>query len=188
MSPESASPQPDYNATCEEKYLHGLMCGSKKSRNNIEVAFIEGRGRSAFAKADFYPGDFVCEYSSVVREKQDDDDWGDQRNAELGIGCYCLDAIYNGKVYTFDAAPKIHHPGRFINHARHNPNLLLKKPVWIGTLQNGRLRIGLVAKRKILKGQELFFDYGIKDKDLPWLETDAKKICVTINEGMCIYI
>ena len=96
--------------------------------------------------------------------------------------CYCLDAPYNGKVYTFDAAPKINHPGRYINHARHNANLLLKKPVWIGTQTNGWLRIGLVAKCHILRGQELFFDYGIKDDSIPWLKTDAKKIGIMINE------
>ena len=41
-------------------------------------------------------------------------------------------AIYNGKAYRFDAAPMINHPGSYINHAHHNANLLLKKPVWMG--------------------------------------------------------
>ena len=170
-------------ATCEEKYLHGLMSGSSRSKRNVAVAIVEGRGRSAFAKRDFKPGDFVCEYSSVVREKQEND-WGELTNEDLGVGCYCLDASYKGKVYTFDAAPKINQQGRYINHARRNANLLLKRPVRIGTQTNGRLRIGLVAKCQILKGQELFFDYGIKDESIPWLKTDAKKIGIMINQGM----
>lgn len=33
-------------ATNEEKYLHGLMCGSKLSKMNVKVAFVKGRGRS----------------------------------------------------------------------------------------------------------------------------------------------
>ena len=51
----------------------GLMCGSSRSKKNVEVAIVGGRGRSAFAKRDFKPGDFTCEYSSVVREKEDKD-------------------------------------------------------------------------------------------------------------------
>ena len=57
-------------STTEEKYLHGLMYGSKLSKRNAEVAFVEGRGRSAFARRDFMPGDFVCEYTSIVQEKK----------------------------------------------------------------------------------------------------------------------
>ena len=53
---DSDSTQPDY-ATDEEKYLHGLMCGSKKSRKIVEVIVVEGRGRSAFVKREFNPGE-----------------------------------------------------------------------------------------------------------------------------------
>ena len=45
------------------------------------------------------------------------------------------------------------------------------KPICI----NGSLRIGLVAKRDISHGEELFFDYGIRDKEIPWLITKPKK-------------
>ena len=69
---------------------------------------------------------------------------------------------------------------RYINHARHNPNLLLKQPVMIGQ----KLRIGFVAKRTIQREEELFFNYCIKDKEIGWLDADAKKIATTLQDGM----
>lgn len=51
----------------------------------------------------------------------------------------------------------------------------------------GRLYIGIVAKCQIIEGQELFFDYGIQGKGIPWLKTDAKKIGITVNQGTSIY-
>ena len=52
---------------------------------------VEGRGRYAFASKHFKAGEFVSEYRGVVRKKQREN-WGDQHNASLGLGCYCLDA------------------------------------------------------------------------------------------------
>ena len=48
----------------------------------------------------------------------------------------------------------------------------------------GQLHCGLVAKRLIKARQELFFDYGIPaSDDHPWLNSDAKKIGITIDKG-----
>ena len=88
------------------------------------------------------PDDFICEYSSVVHEKED----SELRNKELGIEAV-FDAIYNSKVFTFDATMKINHPGRYIN-----------RPVWIGAPPKGQLCIGLVTNYQILEKQELFFN------------------------------
>jgi len=70
---------------------------------------------------------------------------------------------------------------RYINHARHHPNLRLMHPVMIGE----KLRIGFVALRSIRQDEELFFNYCIKDKDLEWLKTDAKRIASTMQDGTC---
>ena len=108
-------------------------------------------------------------------------DWEDERNAFLGLGCYCLDAVFNNETYVFDATPSIKDPGRYINHARQNCNLVLQQPVKIGEPPNSHLKIGFVAKKDIKAGEELFFNYGIKDPGLPWLATDAKKIATTLT-------
>jgi len=101
-------------ATPREKYLNGMLKGHKLSRKNVEIGYVASRKRSAFAAKDFNAGDFVCEYPAIVREKRKGQlDTREERNAELGIDCYCLDANYRGVTYTFDAASKCNNPGRF---------------------------------------------------------------------------
>ena len=154
-----------------ERYFHGLLQGKAFSRSNVNIVEVPGRGRSAFAAKTFRAGDYVCEYAACVKPKKKSislDD--DSRYASLGLGCYALDACHNGQWYTFDATAKINDPGRFINHASRNTNLNLMKPVRI----EERLRIGFVAKHDIKEGEELFYDYGVRDKDIPWLISDGK--------------
>ena len=177
-----SSPAP--YASSKEKYLNGLLHGKKQSRRNVAIGFVEGRGRSGFAKRNFGPDDFVCEYEARVRKKKDGMDWDEITNEELALGCYCLDVMYDQQEYTFDATSKHNAPGRYINHARKHPNLILRKPVMIGRPPRRRLRIGLVAKCHIKQGAELFFDYGIKDDNFPWLQCDAKIIGTTFDKGI----
>ena len=54
-------------ATHMEKYFNRLLHGKERSRKSVAVGVVAGRGRSGFAKRDFRPGDFVCEYEAVVR-------------------------------------------------------------------------------------------------------------------------
>lgn len=142
---------------------------------------MDGRGQSAFAAKEFDAGDFVCEYCGVVRRKTSDD-WGDQRNASLGLGCYCYDVMYENEAYVIDATASINDPGRYINHAAKNYNLQTMPPVKIGEPPNRELRVGFVAKRPIRYGEELFFNYGIKPSaDFPWVSTDEKKVATTLQ-------
>lgn len=57
----------------------------------------------------------------------------------------------------------INDPGHYINHASKNQNLQLMKPILVG----GKLWIGFVVKVAINKGEELYFDNGIWDKEIP---------------------
>jgi len=78
-------------------------------------------------------------YRGVVgqKTKKNDEDWGDQWNASLGLGCYCLDTTYENVEYTFDGTASINDPGRYINK---NYNLLKMPPVRIGEPPNTSLR------------------------------------------------
>lgn len=178
---DDPSNSPSLLATPKEKYLWGLLKGKSYDRSNVIVKNVEGRGRSAFAAKPFMAGDYICAYGGTVRKKMGAD-WGDQRNASLGLGCYCLDAVYENETYVFDATASINDPGRYINHARRNCNLTLMKPVKIGEPPNSQLKIGFVAKKNIKAGEELFFNYGIKDPNIEWLSTNAKKMGTSLQE------
>ena len=90
------------------------------------------------------------------------EDWGDERNASLGLGCYCLDAVYNNETFVFDATASINDPGRYINDARRNCNLTLMPPVKIGESPKSQHKIGFVAKRNIQYGEECSLIMGLK--------------------------
>ena len=113
MTDSDSSPAP--YATTKEKYLNGLLKGPALSRRNVNIGYIRGRERTAYAAKHFNAGDFICEYGAVRRVTKRGKDEGEERNAHLGVGCYCLDATYNGITYTFDAAPKCNDPGRYVS-------------------------------------------------------------------------
>ena len=146
----------------------------------MEIKIVEERGCPAFAAKSFMAGDFICEYRGTVRRKVRDD-CGDERKVSLGLGCYCLDAVHNSETYVFDATALINDPGRCINHTRKNCNLSLMPAVNIGEPPKSQLKIGFVIKRNIEAGEELFWNYGIKDPDLTWHSTDAKKVATTLQ-------
>ena len=106
----------------------GFVKGEKICQGERQNKRSERQGAVSICGKNFKPGDFICDYS----EKKAKKDWGEERNASLGIGCYCLDASYNNEDYVFDAAASINDPGRYINHASRNCNLILMQPAMIG--------------------------------------------------------
>ena len=117
----------------------------------------------------------------MVRERENND-WGDRRNASLGLGCYCLDATYENVEYVFDATASMNDLGRYINHTRRNFNLLKMPPVLIGkpTTTKDNLKIGFVAKKTLPMAMNY---YGLKnDPEFPWISTDAKDIGTSLDK------
>ena len=154
----------------QEKYVHGMGKGKEVSRANVNVSIREDGERAGYAARNFLAGDFVCEYAATVKLKETSLE-EQETYKSLGLGCFCLDAEYNGRMYTFDATATINDPGRYINHRSRDYNLVIMKPIFV----NGKLRIGLSAKRDIKCGEELYFDYGVRDKEIPWLITKPTK-------------
>ena len=166
----------------KEKYARGLS-SKNTSRRNVEVQVLSNGEQGAFAARHFCQGDFVCEYASTVVLKEES--MKDQeRYMEAGLGCYCLDAKYQGEWYTFDATLTLRDPGRYINHASNHYNLSLMQPMMIGRGAKQRLRIGFLAKNEINHGDQLFFDYGYRDE--PWMISDARKCTLTGKISVCI--
>ena len=165
-----------------ERYFHGLLKGKHFSRANVKITQVPGRGRGAVAAKDFIAGDFICEYAACVKPKKASLANDENRYTSLGLGCYELDACHEGQWYTFDATGTINDPGRYINHASRNTNLTLMKPVFM----TDRLRIGFVAKRNIQAGEELFYDYGVRDQEIPWLISDEKAMVRTKSKPAAV--
>lgn len=158
-------------ATPAERYFYGLLKGKYHSRSNVNIAEVPGKVRGAIAAKDFQGGDFVCEYAACVKPMKDSLGCNDDKQyAPLGLGCYALDAYHEGQWFTFDATGTINDPGRYINHGSRNTNLVLRKSVFLA----GRLRIGFVAKCNIKAGEELCYNYGVRDKEIPWLISNGK--------------
>ena len=152
-------------------HFHGLLKGKTFQDQMLLSIKYQAGEEVLLEQKNFRTGDFICEYAACVKPQtlsiiRDDD----RRYESLGLGYYALYACHDGQWHTFDATGKINDPGRFINHASRNNNLILMKPIHIGE----RLRIGFVAKNDIEEGEELFYNYGIGDKDIPWLISDGK--------------
>lgn len=109
LSDIDTEPLPPWT-TSIERYVRGLS-SKKTSRANIEVKLINNGERGAFAARCFHQDDFVCEYASMVLFKSESIQ-DQERYKVAGLGCYCLDAKYEGEWYTFDATLTLRDPGR----------------------------------------------------------------------------
>ena len=92
LGPENSDSLPAPYATTKEKYLNGLMKGPALSRCNIQIGYIQGRGRTAYAAKSFNPGDFVCKYGAVRRVKKAGKQMRRQKCETWHRMLYCLDA------------------------------------------------------------------------------------------------
>ena len=57
---DSASLPAQYAKT-KERYLNGLLKGPALSRRHVDIGYVRGRQRTAYAVKHFNTGDFVCE-------------------------------------------------------------------------------------------------------------------------------
>ncbi|CAN6610385.1 histone-lysine N-methyltransferase, H3 lysine-36 specific [Trichomonascus vanleenenianus] len=116
----------------------------------VDVIRAAEKGYGLRSLGNVAPGTFVYEYTGEVVDERE----YEQRKAkyaEQGIQHFYFMQLQKGEF--LDATMK-GALARFANHSC-NPNCSIEK--WV---VNGRLRMGLFANRKILKGEEITFDYN----------------------------
>lgn len=141
--------------TQEEIVIQGLQYNTTAP---LEVKDIYGKGRGVFATETICKGDFICEYRTkrvyhpTLKPKYEKEY---QTNNE---GCYLLEAV-QGRRLVFDATRCYDQYGRYINHTRRGANCRYWRPLMV----RGKFRVGFIATREVKKGEELLYDYGIRD-------------------------
>ena len=117
------------------------------------------KGRGVFATEDIKKGTYLCEYRTtrVYHPKQRAKyEWEYEKNGE---GSYLLETQF-GKKLIFDATRCYDQVGRYINHASLKTNCNYWRPLYV----RGKYRVGFVATRNICKGEELLYDYGVRNE------------------------
>ena len=136
----------------------------------MEMFQCPTKGRSIRTTRPYKENEFVVEYAGKLLSYKA----GKQRDTELEdspeIGCYLFFFRYADKSYCIDATEDTSDFGRLINHKmeKHLPNL---QPY--GRTIFDRVALCFRAKRDIKTGEELFYDYGERDRNRvahhPWL-------------------
>lgn len=118
---------------------------------NIMVFQTEKKGYGVIAKEDIEPNQFIYEYIGEVIDEEEFKDRMLLYDQERIKHFYFM-MLQNGQ---FIDATKKGCLARFCNHSC-NPNAYVNK--WV---VNGKLKMGIFAKRKILKDEEITFDYNV---------------------------
>ncbi|CAJ0579042.1 unnamed protein product, partial [Mesorhabditis spiculigera] len=139
---------------CNEKLLDVYSCPIK--------------GRGIRAGTSFKKNEFVVEYRGDMIDYQEAKEREKEYALNPMLGSYMYFFEYKNKKWCIDATGESKYKGRLINHSYLKPNLRTKV-VEVG----GRHHLILVAKRDIMEGEELLYDYGDRDPQniahSPWL-------------------
>jgi len=137
--------------------------------DGLKVTVIPGKGRGILATKIFRKGDWVTEYigdlligrEAIARETEY------AKNPNCGSFMFFFRMF--DKPYCIDGTKKLKKKSRLINHSRKNPNV---QPKVINF--EGNPRLIFVAKRDVLPGEEILYDYGDRNpnnvQELPWLK------------------
>lgn len=126
------------------------------------------KGRGVFTTKKFFRNDYIVEYAGELLMQAEAKHRENLYGRNHKIGCYMYYFKWGEKVYCVDATEETNRLGRLINHSRKNSNCQPKVFVI-----RDQPRLVLVALRDIEIGEELFYDYGERRKDIiesfPWL-------------------
>lgn len=115
-----------------------------------------------FATGNISKGQWLCEYKGLVYPRRDMKAHIDQYDKN-GEGCYIITSkhpVGDETRLCWDATRYLHQYGRYMNHAQHF-NATTTTPQYI----RGKWRIGFLAVRDIVAGEEVLWDYGVRGEE-----------------------
>ena len=130
------------------------------TESGLEEAEFGCKGRGIVSTRSFEQGSYVCEYSGELVTSA----VANEREIALDLENVLVSYMYYFKhceeYLCIDATFESGKLGRLINHSKEFSNLT---PVTI--VVDGKPHIVFVAKRDILPGEELLYDYGDRRRD-----------------------
>ena len=168
LLPLLKAPQPRRSGRVPEKeklkkQLAKVLSTSDPAELDLIVKETEDMERGLFAGRNIQAREWVTEYKGDLISHEEADIRNIQRD---GFSNYCLWFKEKGKWYCIDASEETGHPGRIANHSRRRSNLVPKKVP-------GEMRVVLRSMRDIALGEELYFDYNDRRREVlgsvPWM-------------------
>ena len=140
----------------KKKELSRVLATMDPAVLGLVVKQTENMERGLFAGRDIGSGEWVVEYDGILLSQGE----ADKRTMEKdGFTAYFFWFKEDGRWFCIDASQDSPHPGRLINHSRAAYNLVAKKVP-------GELRVAFRSSRDISAGEELFFDYNDRRKEV----------------------
>ena len=121
------------------------------------------KGRGVICTKDLKSGDLVCEYKGELLGAKITKDRERIYNQTPEVGSYMYDLDFGAKRMCIDSTKEDGNCGRLLNHILHVDNVT---PIQISV--GKRPCLLLVAKALIPAGEELTYNYGARDEEIPW--------------------
>eukprot|EP01068_Selenidium_serpulae_P010124 Selendium_serpulae@DN5392_c0_g1_i6.p2 len=133
------------------------------------------KGRAVFAAEDIASSHFVAEYKGERITSHTIAKFKEDQYQSYGYGCFqwIVENPFRNRKEIIDSTAEDVDYGiaKLINHSRANPNLVAKR---VRNMEDKNVKLALVAKRDIKKGEELLVDYGERRPEVlkanKWLE------------------
>ena len=165
-----------------EIVIDGLNRNLEKLNNSLEIKHTgKDRGRGVFAIKPIMKTQYICEYkTTAVLDKKKNEEL--QKEYEMNDEASCtIEAKVKGKKMFFDATRHMDQFGRYINHVAKGCNVQPHPPLFV----RGKWRIGFYATTNISPGEELFWDYGCRDSQIPWMSSEYRNKELKMQKSEC---
>ncbi|XP_065938459.1 N-lysine methyltransferase KMT5A-A-like [Magallana gigas] len=136
-----------------------IFCEAGLDKDGFDVKYLSDyKGFGVISTTVHASGDFLLQYAGETLNGQDGEERL-KRTTENKIFFY----RYKGKELCIDAEGVNDHICQFVNDGKDDANSTMKLKVY-----NGREYLCLFAKRDIVAGEEILYDYGCDGKNLWW--------------------